>query len=168
MIYNLLKNANITFTNNVPNGISFIMEDGKFLDVESSKDVILDQEQNYEIGHKINHSTFENYLYRVGLINKTDIKSLVLTDNAIAINDGSNYACEAAYFNLPQNEPTTAQYNSLADWLTQLCGKCDIVQLEERRKKMIKVYRLISLENEQAYTPEEIIQDIKRMYAEAN
>lgn len=165
MIYNLLKNANITFTNNVPNGISFIMEDGKFLDVESSRGIILDQENHYESEIKINHSTFEGFLYRIGLINEQNIKSLVLTDNAIAINDGSNYACEAAYLNLPQNEPTTAQYNSLADWLTHLCGKCDIVQLEERRKKLIKVYNLISVNNEQAYTPEEIIQDIKRMYA---
>lgn len=164
-LYNELKQRNITFVNNPPRFASYIMEDGKYLDIDTSRNVMCGR---INPNTKITHAPLDVYCKEQGLVEEQLHKTLVKTDNAIAINDGTNFAFETAYFILPEQEPTNAQYTSLLQWLDSILTVTNQVQIEDDMKHRLYLYDLVSLENDNGYTPEQIIQDIKRMYAEAN
>ena len=163
-LYNELKQRNITFVNNPPRCASYIMEDGKYLDINASMSIMFDNaNRNNSI---VTHAPIDVYCKEQDLVEEQLHKTLVKTDNAIAINDGTNFAFETAYFILPEQEPTNEQYAALLQWLDSILTITNQVQIEDDMKHRLYLYDLVSLENDNGYTPEQIIQDVKRMYAE--
>ena len=161
-LYNALKERNLVFITNPPKGASYIMEDGKFLDLNNSADIVLSPEcGNREF---VTHPMLADYLVREGLLDEMCQKPLLDTDNAIAINDGTNYIREAAYICLPKEMPNGAQFGALLNWFTYLMTISPSVQIETKEKVPVKIYDFVSLESEYGWTPENIIKDIKRMY----
>ena len=162
-LYDELKQRHLTFVNNPPAPVSYIMQDGKYLDLDTSRNVICETVNN---STKVTHRVLDVYCKTQGLVEQQLDKTLVKTDNAIALNDGTNFAFETAYFILPKQEPTNEQYDSLLQWLDSILAKTNKVQIEDDRKQRLYLYDLVSLENDNGYTPEQIIQDVKRMYVE--
>ena len=138
------------------------MLDGHFLDLFASKDIVIAPERADK--RFVTHPQFVDYLVRVGLLDRRYEKPLLDTDNAIAINDGTNYIKEAAYICLPPIQPTSPQYEALLNWLTYVMTISPTVQIETKGKVLIQIYAFVSANNENGFTPEEIIKDIKRMY----
>lgn len=163
-LYENLKEKNITFSNAIPRGASYIMGDGLFLDLLASKEKVVAKERADK--SYVTHPQFVDYLVRVGLIDKRCEKPLLDSDNAIAINDGTNYIKEAAYICLPFIEPSAEQYESLLNWLTNLMSISPVVQIETKNKVPVIIYDFVSLENDNGWTPEKIIENIMQMYVE--
>lgn len=163
-LYENLKEKNISFSDAIPKGASYIMGDGLFLDLLASKEIVVAKERADKT--YVTHPQFVDYLVRAGLIDKRCEKPLLDSDNAIAINDGTNYIKEAAYICLPFIEPSTEQFESLLNWLTNLMSISPVVQIETKNKVPVIIYDFVSLENDNGWTPEKIIENIKQMYIE--
>ena len=162
-IYNTLVNENLIFVTNPPRGTSYIMPDGKYLDMIASKELLFAPEcGNRDI---ITHPTLDFYCLINNLVDKHYYKVLMHTDNAIALNDGFNFKGEHAYFVLPETKPTTSQYTSLLNWLDYIMTISPTVQIEDERKRIQQVFVFQKLDND-GWLPEDIIKEIKRRYSE--
>ena len=160
-IYNQLKNKQLVFSNNYVQGSSYIMNDGKYLDIKSSKQIIYPQD--YQSRTKITHASFDHYLQRVELSPTKVYKYLVESDNAIALNDGTNFNVEKPYFVLPQNKPTNAQFTSLLNWLDYITTISDLVQIEDVRNQVSQSFYFKKPDND-GWLTDDIIKEIKKMY----
>ena len=151
------------FSTDLPNGSSYIMNDGKFLDMRASKDEILSQE--CERRDIVTHPQFDVYVYNKGLVEDYTRRVLVETDNAIAINDGANFKRECAYFILPASKPNTKQFTALEDWLTNLMTISEKVELMSIGvgRHIIKEFLFKTPENNE-WLPSEIIKEVKKIY----
>lgn len=165
-IYNDLKNTQLVFSNSYVQGASYIMNDGKFIDFRSSNNLLLSPEQ--ENRTRATHIDFDRYLIVNEFINteKKQHKLLVNSDNAIAINDGSNFTVEKPYFVLPPNKPTNAQFSALLNWLDYLTTISDLVQIENTTKNVSQRFYFKKQEND-GWLTDDIIKEIKKMYASA-
>ncbi len=161
-LYNAMQDLGLVFINKVAKGASYIMQDGLFLDLFASKDIVIAPERADK--RFVTHPQFVDYLVRVGLLDRRYEKPLLDSDNAIAINDGTNYIKEAAYICLPPNPLASPQYEALLNWLTYVMTISPTVQIETKGKIPIRIYPFASVNNENGFTPEDIIKDIKRMY----
>lgn len=162
-IYNQLKNENLIFGTEFPAGSSYIMNDGKFLDMRGSKNEILEQECIRK--DIVTHPQFDYYVYNKGFIEEYTRRCLTITDNAIAINDGGNFRQECAYFILPASKPSTKQFTALEDWLTNLMtisSKVELMSIGVGRH-IIREFVFKTLDNNE-WLPSEIIREIKKMY----
>ena len=110
-----------------------------------------------------------NRSFEAEFITYFDFPVLVVTDNAIAINDGANFKRECAYFILPANKPNTKQFTALEDWLTNLMAISDKVELMSVGvgRNIIKDFLFKTPENNE-WLPSEIIREVKKLYSEIN
>lgn len=155
MYYEILKKLGFTFTSSVPTGPAYIMNDGMFLDIKSSMKII-DPSNTLQP----THPAVDEYLIEEGYIDSNAEVSRVLcdADNAIRVNDGTNFLQEVVV-GLPKQEPTTAQYNSLEEWLWSMTSKGSVAVGDERSTNIFKVY------NFEENMPEDIINKIKNYYS---
>lgn len=152
-----LKKIGIVFTDTVPKGSSYIMSDGKFVDLNVSQ-----LYPKYKIKY---HEEFDRQLGR--LINKIRYQ-FQEKENAIRINDGSNFKWEMAYISLPKKKITTKQEISLINFMYTLM-EYKVPQVYIGNEKYdpvkptpIKIYDFLTLNNESGYLPEDIIKEIRR------
>ena len=158
----------IIFSNTPMVGSGYIMPDGSF--IHADKNLIFPDPSRRV------HPSLDNYIIAKGLVDKVDKYNfpkhlLTYTYGAITINFGDKFDFETAYFEISGIEPTAVQYNSLLDWLYFLMSKkLNTVQFGNGRLDRLwrfpyKIYDFISPENENGWTPEAIIKDLKRCYA---
>lgn len=162
-IYNDLKNTQLVFSNNYVQGASYIMNDGKFIDFRSSNNLLLNPENQNRT--RVTHIDFDRYLIDnefISVENK-DHKLLVNSDNAIAINDGTNLTIEKPYFVLPPSKPTNAQFTSLLNWLDYIATISDLIQIENTTKNVMQRFYFKKPEND-GWLTDDIIKEIKKMY----
>lgn len=92
-------------------------------------------------------------------------KSLIETDSAIAFNDAvvkmDAFKQERAYIDIPKQEPTKEQYESLLKWLYH--ALCVSKTIDINGLGFVS-FEFISKDNEEGYTPEQIIKEIKKIY----
>lgn len=131
--------SNFNLTSNIPDGPTYILKDGRYLD----------------LGEDGAHIGVDDVLYQNNLIDYDPYSyagDLILVDrfNAIRCSDGKIIQGEP-YIQLPKNLPTTQQFDSLKDWLYSLGNTT--VYINEN------VYNLSET------LPEEVIKKIKRFYS---
>lgn len=132
-------------------GAAYIMPDGKFL--------FLEQNRQFFETDIITHGALDIYLDTHNYTNTVATRVLCQTDNAIRINDGTNFMYEVL-IGLPENKLTIEQENSLIDWLYSLMS---------RNKYKVSVGNDIVSEAFQVYNlrevfPEEVIKKIRSYY----
>lgn len=140
--------------NNMPNGsgAAYIMQDGNFL--------FLEQNKKFFSTDRITHGSLDFYLIKQGYVKQTEASRILCqTDNAIRINDGSNFIFEVL-IGLPQFKPTIEQFESLENWLYKNI---------ENKKYFVSVGNELVSEVFQQYNlkeqlPEEVIKKIKNYY----
>lgn len=155
MYYEILKKAGIKFSDTPVTGSSYIMNDGKFLDIINSMDIMF---KNTSM--KPTHGSLDMYLIENGYVdsNKDISRVLCSTDNAIRINDGNNFYHEII-IGLPVNKPNEIQFKKLEDWLYFIFGKGHVTVGDENTSNVYKVYSF------DEYLPEDIIKRIKSYYS---
>ena len=159
-LYNDLKSTlQFDIDNSVK--VGYIMPDGKFLDLEKNAGVINPEESS---DNRMCHWKLDIYLSVSGLTDQCVEKSLISSDNAVCINDGSIYTQDLTYFILPEEELTDEQYDALEDWLGYVKSKSDIVHLISARRFIYRRYEYTKQEDDGLWTPNEIIKDIKHFY----
>lgn len=154
-LYKKLKDLGFKFSSSFSKGASYIMPDGKFLNIEENRDVL-----DLEPGDISCHPQLDVFVLEKGLIPKNSLINRVLceTDNAIRLNDGTNLSNEVI-IGLPKNKPTEDQYKSLINWLYNLMTiRTSISVGDERSSNVFKEY------NFKEYFPEDIVKKIKNYY----
>lgn len=154
--YGLLKELGFSFTSKVPAGAAYIMPDGKFLDLSASMKVI-----DPSGSSKATHPALDEFLIEKGYLGDDGQISRVLcsSDNAIRVNDGTNFSRELVV-GLPPVRPTDAQFASLENWLYSVFSKGGVdVGNASLDGAQVKHYDFSST------LPEEVIKNIKRFYA---
>ena len=81
------------------------------------------------------------------------------TDNAIRINDGSNFAFEVLV-GLPENKPTYDQFEALESWLNSIYNK-NKFYVSVGNEIVSEVFQKYDLHY---YLPEDVVKRIKNYY----
>jgi len=154
--YQLLKDLGFVFTKSIPSGASYIMNDGMFLDITSSMKII-DPSRTITKG---THPAIDEFLIENGYINSNENISRILctSDNAIRINDGTNFRSEVV-IGLPSSRPTETQFKSLENWLYSIFSKGGVDVGNDISSNIFKHYDFND------YLPEYIIKKIKIYYS---
>lgn len=124
----------------------FIDLNGKFINLQQNKLMLAGY------GREATHTDFYNFLKYHG-IQGTDL---------IRANDGTYlYISEEAYIDLPQKELNSKQYEAILKWL-------DMLSLTSNKKYVrigFKKYEFFGKKNPDGLLPEQIIKEIKKIYA---
>lgn len=161
--YQILKDRGLTFDDTPQVGAAYIMNDGKFLSITNNKNIL---QEHPSPTKKCVHYDLDFFLFKEGILPEKRVRVLLDSDNAIRLNDGTNFIQESAYMSLPVLEPSAEQYLSLLAWLDYVMTISKTIQIEDGNKQKLKVYEFVSLENENGWTSDNIINDIKRIYRE--
>ena len=153
-LYNKLISDGFVFTQKPDyTGSAYIMPDGKFLFLELNKGLL-------EVSGKVTHGALDFYLIKNHYIKDTDAtRVLCQTDNAIRINDGSNFAFEVL-IGLPEKKPTYDQFEALESWLDSIYHK-NKFYVSVGNEIVSEVFQKYDL---RYYLPEDIIKRIKNYY----
>ena len=153
-LYNKLISDGFVFTQRPDyTGSAYIMPDGKFLFLELNKGLL-------EVSGKVTHGALDSYLIKNHYIKDTNAtRVLCQTDNAIRINDGSNFAFEVL-IGLPEKKPTYDQFEALESWLDSICNK-NKFYVSVGNEIVSEVFQKYDLHY---YLPEDIIKRIKNYY----
>ena len=134
MIRNRLEEFGFEFTDSIVNGASYIMPDGKYLNIkQAGDDGILELRPHFNVmcaGHNQLDSYIKNQLFE-------DLPFME-SDNAIKVNNGNLYP-ETPYITVPQIELTTAQNVALRDFINDIkISHQTLFVGYERDKKLIE------------------------------
>ena len=153
-LYNQLISDGFIFTQKPDYiGSAYIMPDGKFLFLELNKGLL-------GVSGKVTHGALDFYLIKNHYIKSTDAtRVLCQTDNAIRINDGSNFAFEVL-IGLPEKKPTYDQFEALESWLDSIYNK-NKFYVSVGNEIVSEVFQKYDLHY---YLPEDIIKRIKNYY----
>lgn len=153
-LYNKLISDGFIFTQRPDyNGSAYIMPDGKFLFLELNKGLL-------GVSGNVTHGALDFYLIKNHYIKGTDAtRVLCQTDNAIRINDGSNFAFEVL-IGLPEKKPTYDQFEALESWLDSIYHK-NKFYVSVGNEIVSEVFQKYDL---RYYLPEDIIKRIKNYY----
>ena len=153
--YEILKKAGFVFTSSIPSGASYIMPDGKFLDITGSMKII-DPTGTVKKG---THPAVDEYLIDNGYIGENEEVSRILcsSDGAIRVNDGSNFRGEVV-IGLPEKRPNEIQFKSLENWLYSIFSKGGVDVGNETSSNIFNHYDF------NKYLPEDVIKKIKNYY----
>ena len=132
--YTKLKENNFAFTavDNFRGG-GYIMNDGLFLSLNNDKEKFIDKVANKLGGI---HSVFDRYLRTLEFPRGECTSRLlkVTDDNAIVINDGTNYDWESPYIDLPNNAPSEEQYAAMLAFLDKVMNSAKKKVMVENKK----------------------------------
>ena len=161
-IVEALKSKGIVFSHKPCYKASFIMDNGLFLNFEENKGVIPRGMFSF-----LTHNDLQSFVIANGIEENTINKMFLCTKyHAIRLN-AMGYICEGEkpYIDLPNEELNSKQYASLLAWLDYitLFPYNDRVVIGNEMHFYIATYPL----KENGYTPEEIIKEIRRLYANA-
>ncbi len=153
-LYNKLISDGFIFTQKPDyTGSAYIMPDGKFLFLELNKGLL-------GVSGKVTHGALDFYLIKNNYIKDTEAtRVLCQTDNAIRINDGSNFAFEVLV-GLPEKKPTYNQFEALERWLDSIYHK-NKFYVSVGNEIVSEVFQKYDLHH---YLPEDIIKRIKNYY----
>ena len=153
-LYNKLISDGFIFTQKPDyTGSAYIMPDGKFLFLELNKGLL-------EVSGKVTHGALDFYVIKSHYIKDTNAtRVLCQTDNAIRINDGSNFAFEVL-IGLPEKKPTYDQFEALESWLDSIYHK-NKFYVSVGNEIVSEVFQKYDL---RYYLPEDIIKRIKNYY----
>ena len=153
--YGLLRRLGFEFTSSVPDGAAYIMRDGMFLDLTASMKIIDPSGQS-----KATHPALDSFLIENGYLEDNQQISRILcsSDNAIRVNDGTNFSRELV-IGLPASRPTEAQFASLENWLYHVFSKGGVDVGNENSTAIFKHYDFSK------YLPEDVIKKIKMYYS---
>lgn len=154
-LYNFLKDDEFVFSDSLDgSGAAYIMPDGLFLFLENNRDKL-------NFTNKITHGSLDYYLNRRGIISDDNAsRVLCKSDNAIRINDGSNFSFEVL-IGLPQKKPTWEQFNALENWLYYLISKKKY-QVQVGDEQVSTVFMTYDLKED---LPEDVVSRIKTYYS---
>ena len=107
------------------------------------------------------HYLFETFMVQKSLID--NIETWKRDSGVIQIRDTSYWDWEMTYIWLPDKPLSIAQQESLMNWLVFISDKINKVQCMFERTK-VWFYDLLSPNNPDGMTPEEIIKDIRKRY----
>ena len=143
---NLKMNNNLVYSSNPAKKASFITKEGKFINLVENKFTLVGYEDR-EPTHVCAYPFLKD------------------EDNLIRLNDGTYlYISEEAYVDLPKQEPTKEQYDALLKWFDflMLNSKKEYVYLgfSTRGKKFKNINRV----NKEGLLPEELINEVKKLY----
>lgn len=136
------------------------MSNGEYLSLYNNYKLI------YGSTMDITHRDFLDFLVENKLIESTLWEDVINKNNLIRVNDSDYvYINEDPFIDLPKTL-NDKQYKAILDWLYYV--------LEHSNKKYVcvgyngdhksKVFDFISKNNENGYTPEDIIKEIKKFY----
>ena len=131
MLYEKLKELGIKVTKNIPKGSTILFPDGYFLDLYENRDKIIQSTRHHLIHFDIERFILENKLFdyvqyaekapeRMFKLPGCNKKILLVSDNAIYLQDGTNWDFENCYIELPKEKLTEAQEKALLLWLDNL------------------------------------------------
>ena len=155
MYYELLEQMQeISFTDNVVNGASYIMVDGKFCDFRSIGDEqMLKARTKYPY---VIHPDFDRFY--MNLVDTSFIPNrIVYADNAIKINDGYYETSIKPYIVLPQNDITEEQYKTIELWVCTLKKGTLLVSIIDTKHSVI-------FEDISHIDAKDILNGIKKLY----
>ena len=156
-----IKTLGIVFTNIPQKNASFIMSDGSFLSLHENRYLV-----SRGFNKEATHNDFCLFLMKRGLLTTRDQDNFLDTCNAIRLNTGDYvYNHEQTFIDLPLKPLSNEQYKSLLLWLDYVCFelKKDVLFLGSNHQHKNKT---IYLSN--GLMPEEIIKEIKKIYASSN
>lgn len=151
-LYHQLLKDGFKFTDTPTFGAGYIMQDGKFLFLEKNRNLLA--------ADKITHGALDFYLITKGYIQDTSAsRVLCQTDNAVRINDGTNFSYEAL-IGLPKNKLTADQESSLEAWLYYMLEKNKYL-IQVGNELVAAVFQVYNLKEQ---PPEKVISKIKTYY----
>lgn len=165
----LLK-VDVIFSDTFEKGASYLLEDGTFLNIWN---------QNIEdLTSNSPHVVLDRFIRNKNLLSTEDIETisksnlslrrmplqeriLRYTDNACTLQDGTKWAWEEKYIDLPEIQPRGKQ-------LEQLTFYIDYLHYYLPNKKRIHIYLGLKVKtfNIDDDTTDEIIKEMKKMYVE--
>ena len=173
-----LEEAGFEFTDNFFRGSGFLFPDGMYLNLAS--DVNRSALDTYKVGC-VAHHHLDSYIKDHGLISADEYNRIIEynhtlkkpyficalqdrivehTDNAIVVNDGTNYIWENCYIDLNVFErPTEAQLKQLEMWIDNVIYS-QAPKLDIGFGEHITSYEI----GDEGYTTDEIIKEIKKLY----
>lgn len=154
MLYELIKNncPEVEFTSNHVKGPSYIMPDGKYVDISNVQNI---HSTSYK--HTI-HPDLDTLL--INIFNPEYSKNILLyTDNAVKLQTGEYISCEKPYVILPLNQLSNDQYESLELWLFNLKNSPKHnLTVYHSDNNVVGEYDLSQIE------PKDVINDIKKYF----
>lgn len=169
MIYEKLLELGFKFTKNPPKGSTMLFPNGDFLDLYENRELLgLKTKREQLIHHDL-----EDLLLKKGICSYKDCaerlttpgcnkKLFISTDNAIYMQDGTNWYFENCYLELPKERITEEQEKSLLLWLDNLFYN---VKLKNKELQVVKDKRIIYFNyNDKEFISEDIIKKIKMLY----
>ena len=159
-LYLKLKHSDILFKDVPQPRASYIMYNGKFMDMENSKHVL------GIFGRSPNHRDLFLFCLQKKFITGSDADFLLKTaDNAIRVNDGlMNVYKENPSVSLPLKNLNRFQYIALEKWLEYVMNFSTCVEIGFLSKKNLMTYDFLSPTNDKGKTPSDIIDDIIVFY----
>lgn len=156
-LYDILVRNGFIFSNEpITAGAGYIMSEGKYLFLELNKDLL----DTSGISTKITHGALDFYLIDHKYIQPTEAtRILCQTDNAIRINDGTNFGYEVL-IGLPQYKISPEQAAALETWLYYLLNK-NKTMVQVGNELVSSVFQTYNLKEQ---SPEEIVKKILNYY----
>lgn len=171
MLKEKLKKLDFKFSDKYTTSASYLFKDGTFLNISEQQDILRN-------GTEIYHALIDDYLTK-HVLSKEELESikvmrysykssyciikenteiLKFTDNAVVLNSGLYRFYEGNYIDLPLEELTSQQYESLTQYLDYLSYQPHLKTLQVCMRDKGANFKLV---------PEEvdnIIKEIKRWY----
>ena len=175
-----LESSGFIFSDNQAPGCSFLFPDGRYLNLRENRDRITEIEGDR--GPVMAHHLLDRCMCRLRIVSEDDehliseytdnldkpcykkaLQRRIVehTDNAIVLNDGTNFNWENSYIDLPvRDKPTTAQLNKLTLWIDNVIYGTQ-TKLDVGYGDKVISY---NFEEENHPTTDDIIKDIKKIY----
>lgn len=155
-LYKQLIERGFKFNTEPKMGAAYLMSDGMFLNMDDNSKIL-----KHSANH-VTHPDLDYYLEDENIFNLSPNRSLVKTDNAIRLNDGTNFEEENAVISLPKKPLTNKQYNQLENWLYKIMYVSEGVDVGDEETDIFDHYNF--LPKEDGLAPEDIIKRIRNRY----
>lgn len=159
-----LEEKGLTFVNEPYKNAGYVFCDGSFLSIHKNR---------YLLSNGFNQDAFHGdllwFMLQNDIIKKRDA-TILQDNNLVRVNTGDYVRNnEKTYIDLPEKEISSRQYKFLKEWLyfVFLDLKKANVKISLYGTDKLNTYDFVSPQNENGYTPEQIIKEIKRLYNEA-
>lgn len=175
-----LEEAGFEFTDDYFRGSGFLFPDGKYLNLASDTNRSALNEFASRVGC-VAHHQLDRYIKDHGLVPQAELEGIIgynhtlkkpyficalqdriveHTDNAIVVNDGTNYRWENCYIDLNVfARPTEAQFKKLELWIDNIIYS-QAPKLDIGFGAAVTSYRI----GDEGFTTDEIIKEIKKLY----
>ena len=160
-IKHLLEEDGIVFTQDIPNGASYIFPDGSFLSMAENYNNGVFGRNGYKTGV---HPDIDHFCQVQQLVRPNLKNALLHTDNAIKLQDAKIIKVERIHITLPPKPLTDIQYTKLEDWIYHLTDEKRTIDISSMYDTYYETFERYNHATGYGMTPKELIAEIRKVY----